>query len=55
MLYEKSHLPQGHMEKQEIEMKWKLEMGTGNWKLETQSLSCCSHSNVVGFALATQL
>ena len=32
MLYEKSYLPQGHMEKQEIEMKWKLEMGTGNWK-----------------------
>ena len=41
----------GHMEKQEMEMKWKLETETGNWKteMETQPLSCCSHSNVVGF------
>ena len=31
----------GHMEKQEMEMKWKLEMETGNgnwkWKLETET------------------
>ena len=28
----------GHMEKQEMEMKWKLEMETGkrNWKLKTE-------------------
>ena len=37
----------GHMEKQE------METGNGNWKLktemDTQPLSCCSYSNVVGF------
>ena len=42
------------MEKQEMEMKWKLEMETGNWKLETeletemetQPFSCCSPREV---------
>ena len=40
----------GHMEKQEMEMKWKLETETGNWKLKTememQPLSCCSPSKI---------
>ena len=31
----------GHMEKQEMEMKWKLET-----KMERQTLSCCSPSKM---------
>ena len=42
----------GHMEKQETEIKRKLEMetGNGNWKLktemETQLFHCCSPSKI---------
>ena len=46
-----SACPSGHMEKQEMEMKGKLEMETGtetrSWKqMETQLLHCCSPSKI---------